>query len=115
MNPIVVLKGITESFVVENIASTITLPTTPTIYLRQNSAALLSFVTIVNGQSSADVTINTTGVTAGSYTLTLESYDGSSGSSMATLKTDKVTIEVKFQKSLASFASVLKAQTIVSG
>ena len=46
-NSIVILKGASQSFSVNHLVSTITLPTTQTIHLRQTSASL-SFVTIEN-------------------------------------------------------------------
>ena len=90
----VVAKGSQATFSVDNFSSSITLPTTATIALRQISSAALAFVTITNGATSASVTIDANGVTAGTYTLVLESYDSSAGSSSETLKTDTVTIYV---------------------
>ena len=71
---------------------TISLPTTPTIELRKNSASSLAFVNIVNGLSLASVTINTITAAVGDYNLVLESYDTQMPST--TLKTDFVTIKV---------------------
>ena len=112
-SPISLVLGSQTTFSVEHIKSDISNLCSSKINLRQSSA--LSFVTIVNGVSSAEVSINTNGVLPGTYTLTLESFESSVGSSMTTLKTDKVTIDVKYSEFPASFASVLKPQTLISG
>ena len=90
----VVMKGSQATFSVDNVSSSITLPTTAKIALRQKTGANLSFVTITNGATSASVAIDATGVTTGTYTLVLESYDSSAGSSLTTLKSDAVTVYV---------------------
>ena len=51
-------------------------------------------MTITNGDTSASVTYNAASVTTGAYTLVLESYDSSAGSSLTTLKSDAVTVYV---------------------
>ena len=107
----VVVKGSQATFSVDDVSSSITLPTTATIALRQTSSTTLSFVTITNGATSASVTISATGVTAGTYTLVLESYDSSAGSSSDTLKTDTVTVyvtEYVRSTSIASYQVVAK-------
>ena len=63
------------------------------INLRKSSASP-AFVTITNNLASATVSIDTLGVSIGSYSLTLESFDNSPGSSQATLKIDSLTITV---------------------
>ena len=79
---------------------TIILPTTATINLRQINASI-SFATIENGLTSATVSINTAGVTAGAYDLVFESYDVAAPSTR--LKTDTVTIQVyEFVRSSSS-------------
>ena len=90
----IILKGNSASLTVQNATPTITLPTTPTIELRQNSASSIAFVTIANGPSSATVKFDTSTAAVGTYTLLLESFDSSAGSSLATLKTDTITIYV---------------------
>ena len=90
----VVAKGSQATFSVDNVSSSITLPTTAKIALRQKTGANLSFVTITNGATSASVAIDVTGVSTGTYTLVLESYDSSAGSSSEMLKTDTITIYV---------------------
>ena len=62
-------KGKSASLTVQDVTPTITLPTTPTIELRQNSAYSLPFVTVANGASSATVTIDTTTAAIGTYTF----------------------------------------------
>ena len=84
--------GNKESFAIDHVASTVTLPILPSINLRQSSASSLGFVTIANGASQGIVTINTTVAAVGTYSLVLESYDTAAPSS--TLKTDFVTIYV---------------------
>ena len=54
------------------------------INLRQGSTAL-AFAVIKNGLSSATVSIDTTRVSLGVYTLTLESFDSSESAPQATL------------------------------
>ena len=49
---------------------------------------------IANGATSAIVNIDATVAAVDIYTLALESFDNSAGSSLATLKTDTVTIYV---------------------
>ena len=49
-------------------------------------------MTVENGQTSANVSIGTTGVDLGVYNLVLESYD--TATPLTTLKTDTVTIYV---------------------
>ena len=107
----VVMKGRQETLSVDHVSSSITLPTTATIALRQISSAALAFVTITNGATSATVTIDAASVTAGSYTLKLESYDSSAGSTSATLKTDTILVyvtEYARSASLESYKVVMK-------
>ena len=68
-------------------------------------------MTIVDGDTSATVTINASSVTAGSYSLKLESYDSSAGSTSATLKTDTILVyvtEYARSTSLESYQVVMK-------
>ena len=74
------------------------------INLRKSSASP-AFVTITNNLASATVSIDTLGVSIGSYTLTLESFDNSLDSSQATLKIDTVIIYVTEFTRLSSIAS----------
>ena len=64
------------------------------INLRQNSAKSISFATIINGASSATISIDTNGVAVGVYTLTLETYDSSASAPQATINTDTIKIYV---------------------
>ena len=89
-----IIRGNSASFTVQDVTPTNAIPTTPSIELRQKYDTLLAFVTIENGLSLAIVTIDTTFVAIGTYTLILESFDISSGSSLITLKTDTVNIFV---------------------
>ena len=101
----VVVKGSQATFSVEDVSPSISLPTSPTIELRQGNP-VLAFVSITNGATSASVAIDATSVSAATYTLKLESYDSSIGSTEATLKTDTVTIyviEYVRSKSVASY------------
>ena len=59
---------------VENVASKISLPKEQKINLRQGKVPL-PFVAIVNSETSATVSIDTTGLAVGEYILSLESYD----------------------------------------
>ena len=68
----VVTKASQATFTVDDVSSSITLPTSATISLRQKAGENLSFVTITNGDTSASVTINAASVTTGAYTLVLE-------------------------------------------
>ena len=84
------------------------------INLRQGSTAL-AFAVITNGLSSSTVSIDTTGVSVGVYTLTLESYDSSESAPQATLKTDTVTIyktEFVRSTSISSFLVILKGNLV---
>ena len=68
-------------------------------------------MTITNGDTSASVTYNAASVTTGAYTLVLESYDSSAGSSLTTLKSDAVTVyvtEYVRSTSIASYQVVIK-------
>ena len=58
----IILKGNSATFSVEKALSSITLPNTPSVLLRQKVGAELSFVAIQDGASttSASVTIDTT-------------------------------------------------------
>ena len=89
-----ILKGNSESLSVDHVTPTITLPTTPKIQLRQKSDASLAFVTIKNEADSATVTIDTTYIAIGTFSLELESFDSSASPPQATLKTDITTIFV---------------------
>ena len=101
----VVAKGNQATFTVNDVSSSITLPTSATIALRQKST--LTFVTITNGETSASVTINATSVTTGTYTLILESYDSSASSLLqTTLKTDTITLYVANFSRYPTIASV---------
>ena len=64
------------------------------INLRQKPSAELSWVTIFNSLTSADVTINAKGVPTGEYSLVLESVDTNSSLPTLVLKTDRVSIYV---------------------
>ena len=84
------------------------------INLRQGSTAL-AFAVITNGLSSSTVSIDTTGVSVGVYTLTLESYDSSESAPQATLKTDTVTIyktEFARSTSILSFLVIPKGNSV---
>jgi hypothetical protein len=70
-SPIVILKGKSESFSVDHVSPTVALPAMPTINLRQSIALELEFVTIINNEAFATVTIDTAGVNDGSYDLEL--------------------------------------------
>ena len=88
------------------------MPTSATITLRQKST--LAFVTITNGATSASVTIDANSVTTGTYTLVLESYDSSTGSSSEMLNTDTVTVyvtEYVRSTSIASYLIIEKGST----
>ena len=88
------------------------------IDLRQKNGTELSFVTLKNGVSSTDVTINTTGLIPGEYYVILESFD-STFKNLA-LKTDTIKIVVfdmpkGYSDSLAYFVIMLEQKCIFSG
>ena len=89
-----ILKGDSASFTVDDVSSSITLPTTLKIGLRQESSASLAFVTITDGDISATILIDANDVATATYTLVLESYNSNSSSPQKTLKTDTVTVYV---------------------
>ena len=51
-------------------------------------------MTLINGVSSTEVLIDTTGIAIGEYTLFLESFDLTNHPSELVLKSDKITIMV---------------------
>lgn len=63
------------------------------IKLRLAADSDFTSVSFVNGATATKVTIDTTGLAAGSYTVALESYDTNAGV-YSTLKLDTVTIQV---------------------
>ena len=66
---IFIVKGNSETISVEDFHSSITLSKTPLIDIRQQADAELAFVNIINGSFSANVIINTNGVSVGAYSL----------------------------------------------
>ena len=85
-------------FKVENIyASSATISSSFTAKLRQKSGSELAFVALSELSGEYEVSIDASGLTAGSeYTLTLESYNDISDEKL-TLKTDTIVIRVTCQ------------------
>lgn len=91
---ITMLRGASETFVVANIYPLHELGNELAINLRQASS--LGFVTLDQSDASSQTVVNidSTGVDAGEYTLTLESFDLLSSVKSA-LKTDTVSISIQ--------------------
>ena len=76
---------------IERIQSSLSIGNALDIQVRQASS--LNFVRIIERTDSSDVYINTNGQEAGTYTLTLESFNALSIAKSA-LKTDTITITI---------------------
>ena len=63
------------------------------IDLRVGNESEITSVQLKNGPTATEVTIDTTGLAVGTYTLVLESFD-INGEVFSTLRTDSVTISV---------------------
>ena len=102
-------QGESQTLSLAHITSEFPIGTTLAINLRQSTA--LEFVTLTEQSGSTDVIIDTTGVAAGDYTLTLESFNTLSLAKSA-LKTDTMTISVLVQP---SFAETLSLEVVTAG
>ena len=72
-----VVRDTPATFSVDHISSSIALPASVKIALRQKSTEVLKFVTITNGETSASITINADSTAYYYEDLILESYDSS--------------------------------------
>jgi hypothetical protein len=92
----VISKGSKQTFSVEHVRSSLTLPKPLKVNLRQKfgeEMPFLPFVTFKNGASSTEIEIDTFRLYIGSFILILESFD-SNDVLQPTLITDIVTIYV---------------------
>ena len=81
---IILVAESSKTLKVEHVKSLISSKCGAQINLRQGSSSL-AFAAITNDAYSATVSIDTTGVSVGVYTLTLESFDSSASASETTL------------------------------
>ena len=68
-------KDVKYTLNIPHITSSLTIGNTLQIDMRQRSGAELSFVSLSNGASSTDVTIDGNDLALGDYELILESFD----------------------------------------
>ena len=107
IDSIFVTAGDTSSFVVEHIASSLSITTDLEINLRQKPGQELSFISFVDGSYETQVTIDASFLICdASYELTLESFNSLS-SVQTTLKTDVVMIKIDLQPYLANKESLI--------
>ena len=88
------LKGTSTTLTVEHVHAELTIGNTLAIDLRLSSESTFRTVSLSNWATATDVRIDTGGLTAGDYTLILESFDKNSGNIRSTLKRDEITVRV---------------------
>ena len=86
----------TKSFEVEHISATTTIGNTLAIAVRRNSDSTVTdgAFSFVRDSTKCTVTIDSYWLTAGTYSLILESFDENSGGVESTLETDTISIVV---------------------
>lgn len=106
------VAGDSKTISIDNISSFFTLGNDLAINMRQSVAsAALDFVTFTETSNATDVHIDSTGLTGGQYTLTLESFNTLSVAQSA-LKTDTIQITIRVPP---SFVEELESQVITVG
>ena len=107
---IIVKSGMKGTLDVNHVYSSINLPISFSIDLRQKFGSELTFVTLTNSISSTNVEIDATFLPTGEYTLVLEAFDSGYAFEGLSLKTDTVTVFVT--KNLVNCSGILTPPAI---